>query len=168
MYHTSLGRPWAAPWALQGPPGIALGSSEGTICPQRPPRNMPWSPFDLPTFVFHPTWHSCTKALSRHTLKNNVFSLFLKLRSRCHFLTFATFGRTRSPPDPHLESGRGPFGPPCPPEISEQPPWSSWALPRVPFRLTLIDPRPTKTGLRQQRKTRFYNVQNHTFGEAWF
>ena len=50
--HNSLGRPWAAPWALKGPPGIPLGSSEGTLRPQWPPQNMPTSPFDLPTSVF--------------------------------------------------------------------------------------------------------------------
>ena len=26
-----LGRPWAVPWALKGPPGIPLGSSRGSL-----------------------------------------------------------------------------------------------------------------------------------------
>ena len=99
--------------------GAPLGSSEGTLRPQRALQNMPTSPFDLPTCVFFSPFVArrtfSLNHLCRKSIKPIIFSMSLKLRLRFHFLTCAIVGRPRAPPGPPLESGRGPFGPPCTP-----------------------------------------------------
>ena len=148
MWRNSLGRPWAAPWALKGPPGIPLGSSEGTLRPQQPPQNMLTSPFDLLTSVFlsfRRTSHLFTKSHLQKQYKNQTTYTCFEIAISVSFSYFCHLWAPEAPPDRPLESVRGSVGPP-----SELPPWSPWALQSVTFGLPLFGHRRTKTGLRQQ------------------
>ena len=126
-----------SPWTHQGLPGAPHGGPPmDALGGPRTPRYLPaiaWGPCvhhglpktcrHLPSICrplfflsFRRTWQLFTKPhLQKHYTKNKVFSLFLKLQLRFHFLIFAAFGRPRAPPGSPLESVRGSFGLPSPP-----------------------------------------------------
>ena len=114
---------------LWGALGLPLGPSRALLGP-------PWAPPRRPCVHNAPPKHAdvsfrfadlcfispfvarCTFSLthlSRNTIETNVFSLVLKLRCRCHFLTFAIVGCPRAPPGPPLGERSGPFWTALPP-----------------------------------------------------
>ena len=92
-------------------------------------------------------------------MKTNVFPPFLKLRFRFHVLTFATFGRPGAPPGTPFESFGALLGLLAPPWNLGTASLELLGFPEGPFRAALFGPRPNKTGLRQQRKTKSYRIK---------
>ena len=160
------------PLGPQGPSWDPLGLLRGDpASTMPPPKHADISLRSADLLFFSPFVARRTfslKHLSRNIYKNKrIFTVF-EIAISVSFSYFCNLWAPEGSSRPPLGESSGPFWAPLPPPgISERPPWSSWALPRVPFGLPLIDPRPKKTGLRQQRKTQFYS-KNHTFGEAWF
>ena len=160
MCHNSLGRPWTAPRALKGPLGSPWAPPRGPcvhngrtkMCQHLPSICRP--PFFL---SFRATLHFLIKApLQKHYKNKRILTVF-EIAISVSFSYFCHSWVPEGPSWPTLGRAFGALlGPLAHPEISKQPPWSLWALPRVPFGLPPIGPRPKKTGLRQQRKTQFY------------